>query len=152
MTPPSLVCVQIRGGQAVPLVQSEPPEPVQNCGDDSGLSKKPSHPPSSTLSPSPPLLALLNNTVPIVDPFRFLGSTFSCDLKWSSHTDSFQKVILPAATQKGQPGHLLHCHDPVCPVHIHHCLCWLSRSRAEPECNGQSCLQSRSSGPLRAQG
>ena len=41
--------------------------------------------------PPPHPLTILNKTVPTVDSFRFLGSTISRDLKWSSHIDSVRK-------------------------------------------------------------
>ncbi|KAK5622040.1 hypothetical protein CRENBAI_011746, partial [Crenichthys baileyi] len=33
-------------------------------------------------------LTILNNTVSAVDHFRFLGTTISEDLRWSSHIDT----------------------------------------------------------------
>ena len=41
--------------------------------------------------PSASPLTILNMSVPTVDSFRFLGSTISRDLKWSSHIDSVRK-------------------------------------------------------------
>ena len=41
-------------------------------------------------SPLPPL-TILNNTVSTTDSFKFLGTTISRDLKWSTHIDSVRK-------------------------------------------------------------
>lgn len=38
-----------------------------------------------------PLLTILNSTVSAVEPFRFLGSTISRDLKWASDTKTIRK-------------------------------------------------------------
>ncbi|KAK3552970.1 hypothetical protein QTP86_029624, partial [Hemibagrus guttatus] len=42
-------------------------------------------------TPALPPLTIMNNTVPTVESFRFLGTTISQDLKWDTHIDSIIK-------------------------------------------------------------
>ncbi len=42
-------------------------------------------------APALPPLTIMNSTVTAVESFRFLGTTFSQDLKWDFHTDSMVK-------------------------------------------------------------
>ncbi len=41
--------------------------------------------------PALPPLTIMNSTVTAVEPFRFLGTTISQDLKWDNHTESIVK-------------------------------------------------------------
>ncbi|KAM9826430.1 uncharacterized protein ACBT44_006669 [Syngnathus typhle] len=78
-------------------------------------------------SPLPPL-TIHSNTILSTDTFKFLSSTISRDLKWTSHIDSFS--LLSETAQEVQPAtgaaeDLLYCHHPVYSLHLHHCLVWI---------------------------
>ena len=85
-------------------------------------------------------LSILNNTVSIVDVFKFLGSTISQDLKWIFHINIVWKRVLQRLYFLQQLRNsnlpqglltplLLHHHHSVCPLHFHHWFC----SATQPE-------------------
>ncbi|XP_061143269.1 uncharacterized protein LOC133159889 [Syngnathus typhle] len=56
------------------------------------------------------------------------------------------EAVLPETAQEVQPAaraseDLLHCHHPVCPLHLHHCLVWIGRQtrQAQTATDNQDC-------------
>ncbi len=78
----------------------------------------------------------MNSTVTAVKSFRFLGTTFSQDLKWDIHIDSIvkkaqQRLFFLRPADKVQPAtgaaeKVLLCHHWIRPLHVNNCLVQLS--------------------------
>ncbi len=78
----------------------------------------------------------MNSTVTAVKSFRFLGATFSQDLKWDIHIDSIvkkaqQRLYFLRPAEKVQPATgaaetVLLCHHWIRPLHVNNCLVQLS--------------------------
>ncbi|KAI3364219.1 hypothetical protein L3Q82_011018 [Scortum barcoo] len=88
---------------------------------------------------APPILlplSILNNMVSAVETFRFLGSIISQDLKVGIQHRHHQEEgpaedVLPAPTQEVQPAS--GTADSVCPLHIHHCVVWISHQTGQEQ-------------------
>ncbi len=78
----------------------------------------------------------MNSTVTALKSFRFLGTTFSQDLKWDIHIDSIvkkaqQRLFFLRPADKVQPAtgaaeKVLLCHHWIRPLHVNNCLVQLS--------------------------
>ncbi|KAM9828287.1 uncharacterized protein ACBT44_021775 isoform 2-T2 [Syngnathus typhle] len=89
--------------------------------------------------------------IPSTDTFKFLGSTISRVQKWTGHIDSvrkkgqqrlyFLRQLKKFNLPRGLSEDLLHCHYPVCPLHLHHCLVWigLQTRQAQTAMDNQDC-------------
>ncbi len=54
-------------------------------------------------APGLPPLTIMNSTVTVLESFRFLGTTFSQDLKWDNHIESIVKKA-PSPAEEVQPA------------------------------------------------
>ncbi len=85
--------------------------------------------------PALPPLTIMNNTVAVVESFRFLGNTIFQDLKWDTHIDIVKKAqqrlcFLHQMKKFNQPqAHVtvLLCCYWVCSVLLYNCLVWVSQ-------------------------